>query len=64
MDKGEYSEGHFESCISVSSKSMPKIIKCFRSVQFGTEDLTHRYSIIDIHSNILTKWNLNFLWKK
>ena len=52
MDKREYFEGHFESCISISSKSVPKIIKCFRSIQFGTEDLTHRYSIIDIHSNI------------
>ena len=38
MDKGEYIEGHFETCISISSKSLSKISKCFRSVQFVTED--------------------------
>ena len=38
MDKGEYFKGHFETCISISSKSMSKIIKCFRSVQLVTED--------------------------
>ena len=46
-------------CLKLSN-----VLEVFSLLQKISSLLTHRYSAIDVHGNILIKWNLNFLWKK
>ena len=43
---------------------LANVLEVFSLLQKISSLLTRKYSVIDIHGTILTKWNLNFLWKK